>query len=572
MAEIKTRIALKYDSLSNWQSSVFNGADSSKWLKAGEVAIVTLGSDVESTHPTNSSNQHPLLFKVGTGVHKFDDLAWASALAADVYDWAKQPTLRVEDLPTLPLQVVDPDAATKKFITGISYADNKLTITRSNVDWSDVENKPNFVNSIKTTDDDVVVLTPETAATGDVTITGAHAKKGPANGYVGTQAKATINAFGDTMTIKVPKLTVDEYGHTGEASEVEYTISLPTPEAAVNTVTTVEGKDSVKVEDKAADGNHAYEVSLVLDDSGNVALSQSANGLKADIDLSAYQTILNDKDTKYHLEYDSAKTEIKLVVGENDGQMTIDAKPFIKDGMIKHVEVVTEGTASDGTEAPYLKIVWNVDANYDGDNKNEDEIYIPLNMLVDVYTGDATDTITVEVSADRVITASVNNKSIKLAHLADEVTQAIAKDDDTTYTFTASNENYFEFTVQDNNNGTKHDPVTVTLKAGALARKDSLTAADVGAATAGDIEAAISDLDSSVSATAGSVLTGVTITDGKLTNKTEVALHTVATSGSYNDLKDKPTLGALAAKDKIVADDFADEIFVFNCGTASTVI
>lgn len=85
---LNTRIQLKYDTLSKWQSSVFNGNDSSKYLKAGEIAIVTLAPNKEAS-PANTANQHPLLFKVGTGSHKFDDLPWASALAADVYEWAK---------------------------------------------------------------------------------------------------------------------------------------------------------------------------------------------------------------------------------------------------------------------------------------------------------------------------------------------------------------------------------------------------------------------------------------------------------------------------------------------------
>lgn len=90
---LNTRIQLKYDSLTNWQSSVFNGNDSSKYLKAGEVAIVTLAPNKE-TNPTATANQHPLLFKVGTGAHKFDDLPWTSALAADVYEWAKENELK----------------------------------------------------------------------------------------------------------------------------------------------------------------------------------------------------------------------------------------------------------------------------------------------------------------------------------------------------------------------------------------------------------------------------------------------------------------------------------------------
>ena len=85
---LNTRIQLKYDTIAKWQSGPYNGTDSTKWLKPGELAIVTLAPNKEA-EVTNKANQHPLLFKVGTGAHKFDDLPWASALAADVYDWAK---------------------------------------------------------------------------------------------------------------------------------------------------------------------------------------------------------------------------------------------------------------------------------------------------------------------------------------------------------------------------------------------------------------------------------------------------------------------------------------------------
>ena len=78
---LNTRIQLKYDTLSNWNGSSFK-------LKAGELAIVTLGS-VKDGNATGNAGQHPVLFKVGTGNHTFAELPFASALAADVYAWGK---------------------------------------------------------------------------------------------------------------------------------------------------------------------------------------------------------------------------------------------------------------------------------------------------------------------------------------------------------------------------------------------------------------------------------------------------------------------------------------------------
>lgn len=77
--KINTRIQLKYDSYNNWKTN-------NPELLAGEIAIAKLVDDVTIT--TNETTGAPVLFKVGPG--KFNDLPWASALAADVHDWAKK--------------------------------------------------------------------------------------------------------------------------------------------------------------------------------------------------------------------------------------------------------------------------------------------------------------------------------------------------------------------------------------------------------------------------------------------------------------------------------------------------
>ena len=83
---INTRIQLKYDSYENWQNSTLT-------LKAGEIAIAYLTTD-KAVKPGTTDTQHPVLFKVGPG--KFSELPWASALAADVYEWAKCQTVELD--------------------------------------------------------------------------------------------------------------------------------------------------------------------------------------------------------------------------------------------------------------------------------------------------------------------------------------------------------------------------------------------------------------------------------------------------------------------------------------------
>ena len=85
MAEIKkinARISLKCDTLANWSNT-----SNQFILNKGEVAIAQIGEkDIAN------KKLPPIMFKVGDGEHTFNELDWTSALAADVYDWAKAAT------------------------------------------------------------------------------------------------------------------------------------------------------------------------------------------------------------------------------------------------------------------------------------------------------------------------------------------------------------------------------------------------------------------------------------------------------------------------------------------------
>ena len=83
MAEkiLNTRIQLKYDTWDKWNSE----AGKAVVLKKGEIGIC------EIPVKTGEVAAEPaIIFKVGDGTTIFSSLPWASAKAADVYDWAKQ--------------------------------------------------------------------------------------------------------------------------------------------------------------------------------------------------------------------------------------------------------------------------------------------------------------------------------------------------------------------------------------------------------------------------------------------------------------------------------------------------
>lgn len=89
---INTRIQLKYDTLANWN------ANSSLILRQGEVGICAIPT-APTTDPDKKLQVTPpaIMFKVGDGVTPFGSLNWASALAADVYAWAKKSVPNVND-------------------------------------------------------------------------------------------------------------------------------------------------------------------------------------------------------------------------------------------------------------------------------------------------------------------------------------------------------------------------------------------------------------------------------------------------------------------------------------------
>lgn len=304
------------------------------------------------------------------------------------------------------------------------------------------------VMSVKVTDDDVIIGTPAEATDGEVTIDLKHAEKGPEGGYEGTQETATVDAFGESMTIKVPKLTVDEYGHTNAAEEIEYKISLPTPEAATNTVTTAEaGNDGVTVEDTATDGNHHYVIShkegteltveegtgrtyvteVVTDDYGHIT------GVKT-----ATETVVDTNTAHTHVDGVGVKVtgeggtegEVKidldiefnnaLVTKEVDGiekkylqildktsKDTItefDVSEFVKDGMLESVVANVEENT--------LTFTWNTDGD-------KTETIIPLNTIADIYTAGKGITISPEgeITADvQTVTAYRNTENPSITY------------------------------------------------------------------------------------------------------------------------------------------------------------
>lgn len=203
--------------------------------------------------------------------------------------------------------------------------------------------------NITVTDDDVINL----EATG-TSITASHAKKGPEGGAVkGATADASVSTFGGSIEFKVPHVTVDEYGHTTALDEKTVSIAIPAAPTFTDTNTTY---------------------GFAFDKETQKLTVTPSEGEAVELDLSDFliaSELPEDKNTEYHLEYSSDDKAIKLVAGADANKMSIDATPFIKDGMLSDVEY----DAASNT----LTFVWNTDSGLQADT-------VVLSDILDPYT------------------------------------------------------------------------------------------------------------------------------------------------------------------------------------------
>lgn len=131
------------------------------------------------------------------------------------------------------------DSKTDPKITGYTFANaqkgdvvlyNHLEFVWDGTKWEKLGDDTSYALKTITataTDDDVVVLTGTSGSNG-VTFDAKHAKKGPAGGAIkGPTADVSVSGYGTSGSIKVPKVVVDEYGHTTGLTEQTLTITMP---------------------------------------------------------------------------------------------------------------------------------------------------------------------------------------------------------------------------------------------------------------------------------------------------------------------------------------------------------
>jgi hypothetical protein len=175
MATLKTKLLLRNDTAANWKTS-------NPTLGKGEVGV-----EIDTYK-----------LKIGDGSTAWNSLSYFGTNV-----------------------VVEGEGSV---IVDAVYENGVLTLTKGDIEV-DVG-----VTSVKTTDDNVINLTPTTATAGAVTIDAKHATKGPGTTDTtkGATADLTINSTTTSGTIKIPKVTVDKYGHTTGLTEQTLSITIPT--------------------------------------------------------------------------------------------------------------------------------------------------------------------------------------------------------------------------------------------------------------------------------------------------------------------------------------------------------
>lgn len=497
---LQTRISLKYDTYANWHSK-------NPTLLEGEVAVVVIpGSDPVG----NITNVPTVLFKVGDGAKKFDELPWVSGPAGDVHAWAKEPNKpsytanEISGLDTyISGQIQDTDTQYKIAISGRTVQLFKKdkggtfgTIPDSTFNLPDetihtlVEGTTN--GTVKYDGTDVKVHGLGSAAYEDRTFLDtaiAEAKQ------AGTDAQTAVNALsGKVGTVPADKTVIGLIADAKKAGT--------DAQASVNALDTRVGV--------IPSGSTATTVVGYVDEKIEAIPEQTDYSL----------TITNPASDTYAQVY-----EFKQL------NKTIGTINIPKDMVVQSGTVETKTTSGAWGEAgTYLHLVLA--------NADNSSIYINVGDLIEYVSAGSgeNDAIQISISADHKVSASVKNGSITLAMLASGVQTEINK-------------------AHTHTNKAELDKIAV----GDKAKWDAMQG---NAETYADTKIAekIATLDGSAIATAEadgkiSVLTGVEEVDGKISKKSEAILAKIAKTGNVADLMQ--TEG---------------NYIVFNCGSATVNI
>lgn len=331
MAEkvLNTRIQLKYDTLARWTQ--FNPV-----LKTGEVAIATLATSVDTSAVNPDNGTHPVLMKVGPG--NFNSLPWMSALAADVYSWAKSKDIKVE--------------GAGNAVTGVSVvtnADNTTSVvlnkeatfaTKAEFDEA-IEGLTGGIGSIVDNDHQYSFEIPET---------------GDDKGKLLIKVANFVNGKKDgeyTKLVAVDFVTPAELGDI-----LEGYITNVVPGNKNGDVFDINVKDTVAT------------IDFKLDNAGNVTFAATAEGLRGDVDLTHNH---DDEYKKLQNKVDNTTNKTKIITSltqNKQGVIVYTAENLTHESIIDFGTAVKAVEVDKAVEASHVAHKLSINGQeYDGSEK-----------------------------------------------------------------------------------------------------------------------------------------------------------------------------------------------------------
>ena len=393
---LNTRIALKIDELSAWNSS-------SIVLEKGEVALAVLEANAAYgiTEPV-------VMAKIGDGDHTFSEISdWNFyAKASDVIAACKS------------------EAGLTAFVNNViksaALTDNEVftalagRVTDAEGDIDDLEAAVALLNNNDATAGSVANSIKVAIEALDATVSSAEVESGKGLKVTVVEADGVLTSvslegnFDEVYAAKSHEHTVSEitdfddsvkaYGYITETDAKAYADGKVASVSAGDASVTVGGTAT------------APTVAAKLSADANNALTLAEDGLKVVIPDAAEYSIVKSADSgDYAAVYNLTKDGVAVGASIN----------IPKDMVVESGSVVVnpEGQA----EGTYIKLVLA--------NATNDTLYIPVDSLIEYVTsGSATgDMVVVNVSDDHKVTATITDGTITLAKLSTEVQTAIGK-------------------------------------------------------------------------------------------------------------------------------------------------
>lgn len=372
---LKTKIALLYKTAAEWDAI----KDTYKPLK-GEVCFC---------EAPKSSEEYAVLFKIGNGVDFFDDLPWSSALAADVFAWAKKEHLDFNDLDqnfldALMEYVGGEEKDTIFKLVEVEDSENHIIKLQKSEDngetWSDVSNSAEvdlgaIANAVKAEEDRAKAAEEDLASDLADEIARAEAEEAKKVDKEVVSGNNTSLIFNEADGGGAMITTATNKGFTGVHDG-----SNPDQTYATMYVKNADGSQTLVRIDLDADGKAHYLKSGASAADGNeIATLADIQELSTGLEIEKQETAEEGYFATYKL--------VDALGGQHGAKINIPKDFLVKSAELKTVEIAGEPYPEAQVGDKYIDFVVNVYQEPSSEGEQDQHIYLPVNDLVDTYTG-----------------------------------------------------------------------------------------------------------------------------------------------------------------------------------------